>query len=250
MLDAHCHIDLYPDPTQTALAAERAGVFTVLVTNLPSSFEAAFPNVQQFKKLRLALGFHPLTADEHTEGERELFRGLVHKTSFIGEVGLDFSREGFRTKETQLASFRYVLQCLEGKPKFVSVHSRQAELSVLELIDQEYRMPVVFHWYTGTNKTLDLAVEAGHYFSVNPAMVLSTKGLSTVQRIPAERMLTESDGPFVKVGTRTIVPSDVQLVERALTKIWSTDQAGVRNTIMANFRRLIQPLQGTTQNHP
>jgi TatD DNase family protein len=245
MLDAHCHIDLYPDPTQTALTAERAGVFTVLVTNLPSLFEAAFPNVQQFKKLRLALGLHPLITDEHTEGERQLFRRMVHKTSFIGEVGLDFSREGFRTKEAQLASFRFALQCLEGKPKFVSVHSRQAELSVLELVDQEYRRPIVFHWYTGTNKTLDLAVEAGHYFSVNPAMILSKQGQSTIERIPAERMLTESDGPFVKLGTRTVVPSDVQLVERALTKIWRTDEPGVRDTIMANFRRLVQPLKAS-----
>src|SRR6266852_6154260 len=105
MLDAHCHIDLYPDPTQTAADADRAGIFTVLVTNLPSAFQLAFPNVQQFRKLRLALGLHPLNANLHTAEEMQLLRKLVHKTSFIGEVGLDFSREGFSTRDKQIASF-------------------------------------------------------------------------------------------------------------------------------------------------
>jgi TatD DNase family protein len=110
MLDAHCHIDLYPNPTQIAMDAERAGVFTVLVTNLPSAFEAAYPNVRPFKKIRLALGLHPLNATLHSDNERELFKVLVDKTSFIGEVGLDFSSAGYKTRDRQITSFQYALQ--------------------------------------------------------------------------------------------------------------------------------------------
>jgi TatD DNase family protein len=239
MLDAHCHIDLYPNPTQIAIDAERAGVFTVLVTNLPSAFEVAYPNVRPFKKIRLALGLHPLNAPLHTDSERRLFQLLVNKTSFIGEVGLDFSPAGYKTRDKQIASFQFALRCLNRMPKFVTVHSRRAEIAVLELAKQEYGMPIILHWYTGTNKVLDLALEAGHYFSVNPAMLESDRGRSMVGRIPLARVLTESDGPFVKVGARVVVPSDVQQVEHAMAGIWKIDAAEVRQTVSTNFRRLM-----------
>jgi TatD DNase family protein len=92
MLDSHCHLDLYPEPSAVADRAARAGVFTVAVTNLPSAFQTAYLHVAQYRKIRLALGLHPLLAEKHAR-ERELFRGLLPKTS-IGEVGLDFSAQG------------------------------------------------------------------------------------------------------------------------------------------------------------
>jgi TatD DNase family protein len=171
------------------------------------------------------------------------FNERVAKTSFIGEIGLDFSREGFATKERQLNSFEFVLKCLKGKPKFVTVHSRQAEQAVLDLVSAQYGHAIVFHWYTGTHKVLDLALQQGHFFSINPAMTLSKKGLATIARIPRERMLTESDGPFVTIGSRTVVPADVRVVEQKVAEIWSTDSATVRRTVAENFRRLLGPVR-------
>jgi len=179
----------------------------------------------------------------HTEEELTRFKALIGETSFVGEVGLDFSRGGVGTRDRQLDSFRFVLRSLERKPKFVTIHSRQAETSVLELLAEEYPHPVVFHWYTGTQKSLDLAVERGHFFSINPAMTWSKKGMDIIARIPRERTLTESDGPFIKVGARTIAPGDVQLVEDALAGIWETDSSAVRNVVANNFKRLIEPLR-------
>lgn len=243
MLDAHCHLDLYPDPSRIALEADRAGVFTVLVTNLPSAFDTAFPHVQQFKRVRLALGLHPLCAKQHSVQELERFKERVTCTSFIGEVGLDFSPEGYATKEKQLASFQFVLNSLAGKPKFVTIHSRRAEQAVLDLVGSQYGRPIVFHWFSGATKVLDAAIREGHYFSINPAMILSERGIALLASIPAERILTESDGPFVTIGSRPVVPSDVQLVETKLAEMWSTTASSVRRTISKNFDRLLAPIQ-------
>lgn len=243
MIDAHCHIDLYPHPSRIAEDAENAGVFTVSVTNLPSAFDAAHPHIQRFKRVRLALGLHPLSANMHTEGELSRFKALVGQTSFVGEVGLDFSRAAISMRDRQLASFRFVLRCLESKPKFVTIHSRRAEAAVVEILQEEYPHPVVFHWYTGTQRTLRLAIERGHFFSINPSMVRSDKGKASIGQIPRERTLTESDGPFVKVGARTVVPADVQLVENALADLWGIDPVAVRTTVVENFQRLLRPLK-------
>jgi TatD DNase family protein len=243
MLDAHCHLDLYPDPSQTALNAEFAGVFVVCVTNLPSAFLTAQPHVRRFKTMRLALGLHPLNAELHTDKELSQFKNLVSQTSFIGEIGLDFSREGQKTKEQQLNSFRFALRALEKQPKFVTIHSRQAETTVLEVLSEEYPHPVVFHWYSGTLKNLDNAVDQGHFFSINPAMIRSEKGKSIIARIPREKILTESDGPFINMRSRTIEPSDVLTVEEALGEIWKADTSAARRIVRSNFQTLIEPLK-------
>jgi TatD DNase family protein len=242
MLDTHCHLDLYPDPTRTALNAESAGVFVVCVTNLPSAFLAARPHVRKFKRVRLALGLHPLSAELHTDNELSQFKKLVSETSFIGEVGLDFSRAGRETKDRQLNSFQFVIRALNREPKFVTIHSRRAESAVLEVLQQEYPHPVVFHWYSGSLNSLSTAIERGHFFSINPSMVRSERGRAVIEQIPQGRTLTESDGPFVKVGTKTVVPADIQLVEEGLAKLWGMSPSAVRSVIADNFRRLTKPL--------
>ena len=247
MLDAHCHLDLYGDPSRTALNAEAAGVFVVCVTNLPSAFLAAQPHIRRFKKVRLALGLHPLNAELHTEEELRRFRKLVDQTSFIGEIGLDFSREGQATRDRQLVAFRFALQSLCGQPKFVTIHSRRAEATVLDVLREEYSHPVVFHWYSGPLKTLDRVVADGHFFSINPAMVSSPKGRAIIERIPRDRTLTESDGPFVTLGTKRVEPGDVRLVEEALAEIWNLDASAASLIISHNFQRLVSPLKRNLQ---
>ncbi len=86
-------------------------------------------------------------------------------------------------------------------------------------------------------------VASGHYFSVNPAMVSSARGRSVVERVPPERVLTETDGPHVRVGERPAKPSDVRLIVDYLSDAWVLRAAEVESKIMANFRRVIEPIR-------
>ncbi len=243
MIDTHCHIDLYPKPTEIADRANRAKVITVLVTNTPSAFERSYPHVKQFPNIRIALGLHPLVTAEH-QTEKAKFISLVDKTSYIGEIGLDFSPAGFQTKDIQIESFKFVFEALKNKPKFITIHSRRAEAAVLELLDEvQYPFPVVFHWYSGALNVLDKAINKGHYFSVNPAMLESPNGKKIVERLPLNRILTESDGPFVRVKSRTIEPSDVSLVENFLASKFSESVLQVRGKIRENFLKVLNPVK-------
>jgi TatD DNase family protein len=246
MLDAHCHIDLYPEPSRIAQQAEEAGVFTVLVTNLPSAFEAALPHVREFRKIRLALGLHPLCPEAHEEAQLQRFKDMVDHTSFIGEVGLDFSSHAVLPREVQLNSLRFALRSLRQQKKFVTVHSRRAESQLLDLIREGYSHPVVFHWFTGSRSQLDAAIAQGHFFSVNPAMIRSKSGIALIERMPPTNVLTESDGPFIEVDGRQIVPADVYRVEKFLGGAWGLESVTVRSMIAKNFRELLpKAAQGT-----
>lgn len=242
MIDTHCHVDLYPNPTEVAVKADRAGVLTIIVTNLPTAYERARPHIQGMKNIRLALGLHPLVANQHRE-EQQKFRDLIDQTSYIGEIGLDFSREGIASKELQVESFQFVLELLRGKPKFITLHSRQAESVVVDMLEEENRTPVVFHWYTGSLNVLRRALDGGHYFSINPAMTKSPKGRSIIEAIPTDRMLTESDGPFVQVNGRPALPSDVAVVESHLASVWRMPNDEVGKILKTNLLELLRPIQ-------
>lgn len=241
MLDSHCHLDRYPNPVQVASSAADRGVFTIAVTNLPSHFRSGLSHVRNLPRIRLGLGLHPLAAVEHTN-ELVLFQELLHLTSFVGEVGLDFSREGKDTRKTQLASFRAVAESVSCVPKVVSLHSRGAEAAVLDTLI-EFKVPIaVFHWYSGPISVLNEAISRGHFFSANPAMILSEKGKKIIARIPYDRLLTETDGPYVKIGRVPSQPWDVVLVENYLSKIWSVPPEEVRKRVWSNFRQILYKL--------
>ena len=97
IIDTHCHIDLYPNPRKVLQDCVKANITLLAMTNLPSHFEIGYSHFQSLRKIRLALGMHPLMADFHKK-EFDLFLKNINKTSYIGEIGLDFSKEGIETE--------------------------------------------------------------------------------------------------------------------------------------------------------
>jgi TatD DNase family protein len=243
MLDAHCHIDLYEDPHRIVREMERRKVTIIAVTNLPDHFELGYAHVQGLRHIRLALGLHPLLADRHNKAQMRKFERLLRKTSFIGEVGLDRSREGMNTYKKQVDSFRFVLGAIKDQPRFVTLHSRGAESAVLQLLSEYGLTGCVFHWYSGPATLVDEIVDAGHYLSVNPAMTKSARGRKIIESVAQEHVLTETDGPYLRVGTRPAEPSDVAHVVEFLARAWNVSSKVAEKQVHSNFSRALAPLR-------
>ena len=212
------------------------------MTNLPSHFATGRQHLQGFRKIRLALGLHPLHAPRH-KAEYELFDKYLALTSYVGEVGLDFSWEGIVTKLQQIQSFEFVLNRIQGQNKLLSIHSRGAEQEVLEMLVKYSVQLAIFHWYTGPISILKNISDHGYYFSVNPAMIRSEKGRQVIANIPKEKLLTETDGPFVQIGNKIAEPADVESVVTYLAECWGMPSQGVFFQIQSNFARLINGLK-------
>ena len=246
MLDAHNHLDRYKDPKKIACEAELRRVFTIAVTNLPSHFLAGLPHIKRFSQIQLSLGFHPLASLEMNRADMKheltLFKKSIHLTSFVGEIGLDFSHEGKSMQVVQLANFRVIAEALSNCKKYISLHSRFAESAVLDILGESQVANAVFHWYSGSVQMLDEVVSHGHYFSVNPGMLRSEKGKKIIDRIPPERLLTETDGPYVKVNRFSLLPWDVTIVENYLSAIWAMSPESVRKLIWSNYKKLLSQL--------
>lgn len=238
MIDTHCHIDMYKNPLEIAKECEKLGITTIGMTNLPSHFELGYNHLLHLKRVRLALGMHPLYADLH-EKEFSKFTENLFKTSFIGEIGLDFSKEGISTKDLQIKSFTRILKTLEGKKKILSLHSRNAEKEVFNYLTEHKIKSAIFHWYSGSLGLIKDISNAGYFFSVNPAMVKSKSGNDVIDKIPLANILTETDGPFVKHNGREVRPKDISIVISFLSEKWSIGECEVKNIIKNNFEKLI-----------
>lgn len=227
-IDTHCHLDLFDDPVATALAYDRAQAGCVMATMLPSHYQAALPHLKPFKTIWPALGMHPLRAKE-CKNEISLFKELVSSAEYVGEIGLDLSTEGQKTKELQLDNLKKILPIiLTGK--FVTIHSRNAHEEVSNFLDEYGVGPVCFHYFIGGPHAAEKLASKGHYFSINHRMLLG-KHRSIVEAIPRESILVESDGPFLTKSPLSMIDH----VYDELSKTWRTGKPETEKLVGQNF---------------
>jgi TatD DNase family protein len=240
MIDFHCHIDLYPDPRSILQAARDARIYVLAVTTLPAAWEGLSSITQGFARVRLAAGIHPeLAHTPHADVDR--LAALLPETRYIGEVGLDGGPQLREHLSTQRDVFLRVLQASRtAGGRIMSIHSRAAVSDVLDCLLQvpDAGTPV-FHWFSGSPSELARASDAGAWFSVGPKMLASKRGQDLVRLMPRDRILTESDGPFVQIGSRPAAPTDTTALVPALSDIWEMPVPDARSQLLGNFRSLV-----------
>jgi len=235
LVDTHCHANLYASPESVVAASESAGIYTIAVTNAPSVFfhTKALSKGKVF--VRAALGLHPELVRTHGN-ELAQFEALLKETRYVGEVGLDYSTPDKEERRRQQEVFAAILeQCSQCGDKVLSVHSRRAAADVIAAIGSRFRGTAILHWFSGSLKELRTAVDYGMYFSVNPTMIESKSGQKLIAEIPCDRVLTETDGPFVKVAGGPAEPKHVGTTLGYLASIWNMAIPETRATVAANL---------------
>jgi len=239
LVDAHFHLDLFPDPATIAHEIEAAHIHTIAVTNSPSVFFHTRMLTEGCSFLHPAVGLHPQLVAARA-GEVDSMWPLLEETRFIGEVGLDYVTKDEAERRLQRDIFTRILaRCAAFGNKIVTVHSRRAAGDVIAALGPAFPGKVILHWFSGTSAELDEAASRGLYFSVNPAMTLSKSGQSIIARIPRERMLSETDGPFVELAGQPAQPKDVTRVIDCLARLWDVAPATARDIVSDNFTRLL-----------
>ena len=238
LIDTHCHLDAYPSAAGIPRAATSAGVEVVAVTNTPDAYRRLATLLPRSGPARAALGLHPLHASQLGMTGVLRFSRHVVQAAWIGEIGLDFSPAGRATRTIQLSVFEALLALPQLRDRPVSVHSRGAERETIERLVGA-RTRAVLHWYTGPLTVADDAIAAGLSFSVNPAMVTSAKGRALLARLPHDRILLETDGPYARRVGKPCEPADLPALADDLARLWRATSAYVRDTIVNNQQRLL-----------
>jgi TatD DNase family protein len=237
-VDMHCHLDLYSNPQNIIQEIEHMGIHVIAMTNAPFVFHAMQPLVSRSNHIHLAIGLHPELIRSYSNLMSGFIKGLG-ETRFVGEVGLDYSTKDNGEKRKQRKVFEEILvECGRFGDKVISVHSRRAAADVIDMVGKNYRGVVVLHWFSGTLKQVELACSNGFYFSVNPAMVLSDSARRLIAAMPPSHVLTETDGPFVEIEGKVMLPCDVSIVVRYLVSQWKKSEEEVTELIYNNYKMI------------
>lgn len=239
MIDLHAHLDLYPDPVATTKECIRRELFVLSVTTTPSAWTGTAALAKDAARIRTAIGLHPQLAFER-RSELSLFEALLPRSKYVGEIGLDGGPEFKAIWDAQRQTFDEILRmCVSAGGRIMTIHSRRAAGPVLDALAARRDAGVaVLHWFSGSRRELQRAIDQGCWFSVGPAMLRGERGRALATIMPRERILTESDGPFAQIDGRSLDPWDAATAERTLAELWKIAEDEARGQLMDNLRRL------------
>lgn len=238
-VDMHCHLDLYPNPRGLVAAIAQQKSYVLSVTTTPRAWRGTSDLAKGYPRIKTALGLHPQLAKER-KPELSLFDKLLPEARYIGEVGLDGGRDCRSFWQDQVEVFDHILaSCARAGGRILSLHSRAAATEVLDALKSHSGYGVgILHWFSGTQSELSRAVEMGCWFSVGSAMLRSQKGRMLAARMPPNRVLTETDGPFGTVSGKPLQPGQCLGAIRDLAQIWQVDEATAKESIVTSLREL------------
>lgn len=242
-VDFHCHLDLYPDYEAAIARAEAARIYTLTVTTTPKAWPRNHEYTRRTRHIRAALGLHPQLVSERAD-ELPLWERYLPETRYVGEVGLDAGPRFYKSIDIQKEVFRTVLErCAQTGGKILTVHSVRSVPAVLDMIEEHLprdRGTAVLHWFTGSKSEARRATALGCYFSVNVEMARSDRGQAVLAELPADRLLTETDGPFTRTEERPAEPQDVQRAVQAIAQIKHLPVDTVNLQIQRNLSALLR----------
>lgn len=188
------------------------------------------------KYLKFALGFHPQDvslkdADFHD------FMQLVNTTNYVGEIGLDFSRQSYISRNKQCMYFEQIVRVCAEKDKLMSVHLRRAEEEAISILKKYRPRRCIIHWFNGNGEQLQQLVDIGCYFSLNSNMVTNEKNKEKLYLIPKTRVLIESDGPFTKIDGKKYTFNNLIKIYELVARYYN--EPDIIKMVYANFRDIL-----------
>lgn len=238
LFDTHCHLDLLQDFDIVCNELNSKGIYTIAVTNLPILYEKLSLKLNS-KYIKPALGLHPELIGKYNNYIPKMWE-LLPQAKYIGEVGLDFTIAK-DSKDIQLKFFKELIErCNHLGGKILTVHSRGAHSNVVDIIGNDFNSKYILHWYSGSKSSLLKALDNGAYFSINYAMLNSDSGRKIIDLIPNNRILIETDSPFVKFKNRNFSPIDVSIIFEKLAEFRNLKIETLQNNLCDNLRTLLK----------
>lgn len=230
--DAHAHMSFAPDVASFAswFTERFAGAFSTTVS--PADYRFAQQALASFPKIKVGVGAHPwwVAQGKISDEDKALLPGLVASARYIGEVGLDFGKNGLaksvfatdeQTKQAQVEVLRTIFAAAKKNPapsvaediesakeakeageakggRVFSFHAVRGADVVIDMLE-EYELlednTIIFHWFSGSSAQLKRARDLGCFFSVNAFMLQTKRGREYAKAIPPDRLLIETDLP-------------------------------------------------------
>jgi len=169
------------------------------------------------------IGIHPECADDNVEKMIELIEENHDTLSGIGEIGLDPTYENSDIKQVHV--FESLLSIAEKFNKPVSIHSRKSLDDIFEIMTSYNTKHALLHWFDGSKKQLQKAMDMGFFVSFGPVMIYANDKQTLLSKADESKILVETDGPVrfsgcfeSKSGQISFIPSVIFCASKILEK--------------------------------
>lgn len=252
LIDTHAHMDdpCFQDSLETLLLSERQkGVERIITSGseLPSSIRSV-ELAKRFDMLYASVGVYPNEAANVPEGYLQTLRDLAEaeKVVAIGEIGMDYGFDPLHyDRNTQLRRFREQLELAEDAGLPVVIHNRGADEDVIQVL-REYRPRGVIHRIFSELNYARTFWEMGLYLGIGPQLTYpgSQKLVDTVKEMPLDRLVLETDAPFLPpahLQGQPALPSMTAFVAEKIAEIrGDISPQEIADIAAANSRRLFK----------
>ncbi len=259
-IDVHCHLtggefEETGGISAVLARAKENGVERVICSGYDlSSSKLAQALAQAYPEVYFCAGFHPGELNTYREGDLEELAALCadEKCVAVGEIGLDYHFEDNPAPETQRELFCRQLQLADKLGLPVVLHSRDAAQETLRIL-QENKMLLkvggLMHCYSYSPEMMEDFLKLGLCFSFGGPCTFKNakKAQECVKRVPATRILSETDCPYLTpVPFRGVFPNEpknVKHVVETMATLRNENEEELKKIILQNAKTLFFKLK-------
>ena len=259
-IDVHCHLtgEEYAEigGVEGVIARAKAeGVTRIICSGFDlASSTIAYKIAKRYEEVYFCAGFHPSELDKYRDGDLERIAALCQdeKCVAVGEIGLDYHFDDNPPKEFQKELFIKQLRLADELGLPVVLHSRDAAKDTLDILTEHKALlqkSGLMHCYSYSPETAEEFLSIGLYFSFGgPCTIKNAKKVySSIERIPALRILSETDCPYLTPapfrGVFPNEPKNIKFVVERLAELKGLATEELQNTIYENAKTLFFKLK-------
>jgi TatD DNase family protein len=250
MIDSHCHLDhdpLLENLTEVITRSKEIGITKLLtICTTLESFENIKAIIEKDEMIYGTYGIHPHEAKNNQVDKQTIIRSVNENVKIIGigETGLDFFYN-YSDRERQISSFIEHIEASIELNKPIIIHSRDAEKETFEILNsyKGRNLKILMHCFTGSLEFSKKLQTLDAFFSASGIITFknSTDLQNTFKTIPLEKLLIETDSPFlapIPMRGKKNEPSFIKYTLEKLSILKETTVEKMSEITTDNFNKL------------
>jgi len=250
MIDSHCHLDHEPlleNLIDVINRSKEIGITKLLtICTTLDSFERIKSIVDKDKMIYGTYGIHPHETENNQVNKQSIIKAVKENNKIIGigETGLDFFYN-HSNKDRQIISFKAHIEASIELNRPIIIHSRNAEKETFDILNyyKSDNLKILMHCFTGSLEFSKKLMTLGAFFSASGIITFknSINLQDTFKTIPLEKLLIETDSPFlapIPMRGKKNEPSFIKFTLEKLSSLKETSVERMSNITTDNFNKL------------
>jgi len=252
MIDSHCHLDHEPlleNLIDVLSRSKEAGITKLLtICTTLNSFERIKTIVKKDKMIYGTYGIHPHETETNQVDKKTIIKAVKENNKIIGigETGLDFFYN-HSNKDSQISSFKTHIEASIELNIPIIIHSRNAEEETFDILNsyKNINLKILMHCFTGSLDFSKKLLALNTFFSASGIITFknSIDLQNTFKTIPLEKLLIETDSPFlapIPMRGKKNEPSFIKYTLEKLSNLKETTVEHMSNLTTDNFNKLFK----------